>query len=342
MKRLNEAYEVLSDSERKAAYDELLESLERRQATYTSFTTPAAPPRTDLKEELTAEAHQYGTYSGKSKRDFNGHRRQDSEASGQRGYFGGKQKSRIQLPKISTIFVICLFSFGAYNWISSHPFTEKSTPQQKVATTLTPTQKTNANAVATSPSKSLADSPIPSKYPACVRVKDQVKCEQIEAAKEFTATQDSTIRAAAARAGIALSKNPNTLSGSQNSLTPQIGLPIARSRNLSCQSSVTLNLNSTNYRGRIDVQLRIGSRPGSTLFERAELYSSGIVVVTNVCPGTYFFAFSTPDSESVSTTRYFTVESNWQGYNNPEITVTYSRSLSPNTQRVGSARREDL
>ncbi len=110
---------------------------------------------------------------------------------------------------------------------------------------------------------------------------------------------------------------------------------------ISCPSSVALNINSSNYSGRVDIEFRTGKRPGSVLVQRDDVVTSGSVVMSGICPGAYFFVFSTPDSDQVSVTRYFDVINDGTRYSNPAITVTYSRSSSGG-QRVGSAKRSEL
>jgi hypothetical protein len=108
-----------------------------------------------------------------------------------------------------------------------------------------------------------------------------------------------------------------------------------------CPSEVTLSINSSNYSGLINIELREGRRPGSKVVRRDSVDTRGTVVVPSVCPGTYFFAFSTPKDEAVSVTRYFDVTDDGTSYSNPSITVTYSRVTSGG-QRVGSAKKSDL
>jgi hypothetical protein len=108
-----------------------------------------------------------------------------------------------------------------------------------------------------------------------------------------------------------------------------------------CQSEVTLSITSSNYSGLISVELREGRRPGSKVVRRDGVDTRGTVIVPGVCPGTYFFAFSTPKDEAVSVTRYFEVTDDGTSYSNPTITVMYSRVTSGG-QRVGSSRKSDL
>ena len=171
----------------------------------------------------------------------------------------------------------------------------------------------------------------------CERLEDALAAEDVAAAKErarkLDADRERSMQAVKAAArSIPVASPPVVI--------PVV--PFVRERDYSCLSTVTLSLNSSNYSGLVDIELRSGSRPGSRLVDRTGVYSSGIVKITNVCPGSYFFAFATPDSSTVSTTRYFTVESDLQGYSNPEITVTYSRNLGLEGQRVGHSARSAL
>lgn len=110
---------------------------------------------------------------------------------------------------------------------------------------------------------------------------------------------------------------------------------------LACPSEVTLNISSSNYSGLINVELREGRRPGSKIVRRDTVDTRGTVRLSGICPGTYFFAFSTPKDEAVSVTRYFEVTDDGTSYSNPSITVTYSR-VSSGGQRVGSAKKSEL
>lgn len=120
-----------------------------------------------------------------------------------------------------------------------------------------------------------------------------------------------------------------------------LGLIALSGSALACPSEVTLNINSSNYSGLINVELREGRRPGSQIVRRDTVETRGTVRLSGICPGTYFFAFSTPKDDAVSVTRYFEVTDDGTSYSNPSITVTYSR-VSSGGQRVGSARRSDL
>ena len=107
-----------------------------------------------------------------------------------------------------------------------------------------------------------------------------------------------------------------------------------------CPSEATLIIQSAGYRGPIDIELRQGTRPGSQIVERNRVDTRGTVVFRNVCQGTYFFAFATPDSDQVSTTQYFQVVNDGYQYSMPTVTVTYTRS--PSGDKVGSSKRSDL
>lgn len=121
-----------------------------------------------------------------------------------------------------------------------------------------------------------------------------------------------------------------------------VGLLASSASHASCPSEATLNIQSSNYSGRIDIELRKGNRPGSHVIARNSVNSQGSVVFRNVCPGTYFYSFSTPDSDDVSTTRYFQIINDGYQYSMPEVTVTYSRSSGKDTNRIGKAKRNEL
>lgn len=107
-----------------------------------------------------------------------------------------------------------------------------------------------------------------------------------------------------------------------------------------CPSKATLIIQSAGYSGSIDIELRQGTRPGSRVVGRNRVNTSGTVVFRDVCPGTYFYAFATPDSPQVSTTQYFQIINDGYQYSMPTVTVTYTKYSSGN--RVGSAKRSEL
>ena len=190
-----------------------------------------------------------------------------------------------------------------------------------------------------------------SKYPRCVGSSEVASCESLEAAMAkdtVVSTRERAEKLDAERARnmqLANAKGkPAPVVAAALPLSPSkiVAPVVVRKRDYSCLSTVTLNLNSTNYSGIINVELRSGMRPGSTVVEQSEVFTTGVVRVANVCPGSYFFAFSTLDSPSVSTTRYFDVRQDSTGYSMPEITVTFSQSLGPESQRVGTAAKSAL
>lgn len=104
----------------------------------------------------------------------------------------------------------------------------------------------------------------------------------------------------------------------------------------SCRSDVTLEIVSSNYSGPISIELREGKRPGSKRLHASHVNTRGEVSIDHVCPGVYFFTFSTPDSPTVSVTDYFNVKFNPNGFSNTRIRVTYTRSKATNpVQRIG-------
>lgn len=121
-----------------------------------------------------------------------------------------------------------------------------------------------------------------------------------------------------------------------------IGVFICTAAYSDCPSSATLHIKSSNYSGSYNIQLREGGRPGSKLISTRSLADNGTVMFSSVCPGKYFFAFGTPDSNSVSVTRYFEIKNDGDSYSIPEITVTYSRTHAPGSQPVGTAKKQNL
>ncbi len=109
-----------------------------------------------------------------------------------------------------------------------------------------------------------------------------------------------------------------------------------------CPSKTTLQINSSDYSGAFTVELRRGKRPGSHVVETRSMEGNGKAVFSRVCPGSYFFSFGTSDSNQVSVTRYFDVKYDGANYNNPTITVFYSRGTADGSQRVGSANKREL
>jgi hypothetical protein len=108
-----------------------------------------------------------------------------------------------------------------------------------------------------------------------------------------------------------------------------------------CPSEATIDVQSSTYSGRYNIELRSGQRPGSKVVGTQSLNGNGSAVFSSVCPGKYFFAFGTPDSDQVSVTQYFNVTNDGYSFSNPVITVVYTRSTSKGN-KVGSSKRSNL
>jgi hypothetical protein len=109
----------------------------------------------------------------------------------------------------------------------------------------------------------------------------------------------------------------------------------------SCPSVATLKLDSSGYQGIVNIELRKGTRPGSSAIASDSLFTRGVSTFSGICAGRYFFTFGTPDSDQVSTTQYFDVINDGNRYSMPTITVVYTRSNSEGN-KVGSSKRKDL
>lgn len=109
-----------------------------------------------------------------------------------------------------------------------------------------------------------------------------------------------------------------------------------------CPSTAKIKVNSSGYTGRFVVELRMGNRPGSKRISGGSTANGGELSFENVCPGNYFYAFGPTDSDSVSVTRYFEIKNENGRYNNPEITVFFSRTSSDGSNRVQQAKKRDL
>lgn len=108
-----------------------------------------------------------------------------------------------------------------------------------------------------------------------------------------------------------------------------------------CPSVATLKLDSSGYQGVVNIELRKGNRPGSVVIASDSVNTRGTTIFSGICPGRYFYAFGTPDSDQVSTTQYFEIINDGSRYSMPTITVVYTRSSSTGN-RVGSAKKKDL
>ena len=109
----------------------------------------------------------------------------------------------------------------------------------------------------------------------------------------------------------------------------------------SCPSKVTLSINSSNYSGIINIELRTGNRPGSRVVNKGNIDTKGKLQFNGVCAGNYFFALSSPSDDQVSLTQYFDVINNGKSYSNPTITVLYTR-ISSEGHKLGSAKKSEL
>ncbi len=123
-------------------------------------------------------------------------------------------------------------------------------------------------------------------------------------------------------------------------ITLVLSLSLQVSAQSPCPSEATLIIKSSGYSGPIDIEIRQGTRPGSNVIGRDRVITSGSVIFRNVCPGTYFYSFSTPNTDIVSTTRYFEVINDGTKYSMPTVTVTYTQSSSGN--KVGTSKRSEL
>jgi len=109
----------------------------------------------------------------------------------------------------------------------------------------------------------------------------------------------------------------------------------------SCPSVATLKLDSSGYQGIVNIELRKGTRPGSSVVASETLITRGISIFSGICAGRYFYAFGTPDSDQVSTTQYFEVINDGNRYSMPTITVVYTRSTAEGN-KVGTSKKKDL
>ena len=86
-----------------------------------------------------------------------------------------------------------------------------------------------------------------------------------------------------------------------------------------CPSVATLNLESSGYKGLVNIELRKGNRPGSTLIANDSVNTRGTSIFTGICAGRYFYAFGTPNSDQVSTTQYFDVINDGERYSMSDV-----------------------
>jgi hypothetical protein len=118
-------------------------------------------------------------------------------------------------------------------------------------------------------------------------------------------------------------------------------LNIVLSVHADCPSVATLKLDSSGYQGMVNIELRKGNRPGSVVIASDSVNTRGTSIFSGICPGRYFYSFGTPDSDQVSTTRYFEIINDGSRYSMPIITVVYTRSSAAGN-RVGSSKKKDL
>lgn len=120
------------------------------------------------------------------------------------------------------------------------------------------------------------------------------------------------------------------------------GLTLLTSQSaFACPSVVTLTIDSSNYSGRIDIELRKGKRPGSKINRKRKVDTKGTVRIKGVCPGKYFFAFSTPESDSTSITSYFEVTNDGDSYSNHKIRVFYT-SVESKGESIDTIKKDNL
>ena len=118
--------------------------------------------------------------------------------------------------------------------------------------------------------------------------------------------------------------------------------PSARREDPDCPSTTRLKVRSSSYSGSFNVELRKGSRPGSSRVSGGTVSDGGEVSFPNICAGNYFFAFGPTDSDTVSATRNFGVTFDSGKYSNPVITVYYLKVSGSEDQLVQKVNKQDL
>lgn len=103
---------------------------------------------------------------------------------------------------------------------------------------------------------------------------------------------------------------------------------------LGCNSTGVLNIESFSERGEMVVALRQGTRPGSKLIDAGNVTVGNKLSFSKICPGTYFFSFGRPDSDTVFVTEYQEVKGNTKRF---ETTVRLVRGSSSNPPKRISA-----
>ena len=101
-----------------------------------------------------------------------------------------------------------------------------------------------------------------------------------------------------------------------------------------CNTTGVLNIESFSDRGEMVVGLREGVRPGSKLIDAGNMVVGGKLTFSKICPGTYFFSFGKPESETVFVTDYYNVQPNTKSF---QITVRVVKGSSLNPpERINS------
>ena len=339
MKRLNEAYEVLADPQRRKAYDSHIEQTEFNQR------------EMDLEKENSKSQPNSNTNFDESDAFEN--------SSKEEPLF--KKEEKIQK---DTNWLVAFGPVLALFIIIGMGFVVAGKSQ---------TNSSSSTSAYNSDSKNIISQTSKSKYAACVGSYEQAKCERDQDALAKETAVEANIRAKkldadrqkAMQAVQSTNRLPpvpvevkRTTKSEKDEALRSIISPnepwrfdqpataqsdnYSRIRDYKCKSTVKLNLNSSNYSGAIDIELRAGVRPGSNLIEKAQVFTSGTVRFTNICPGTYFLAFATPNSDIANTTRYFEVEQTAEHFSMPELTVTYTSVTTPGSQKVGISSKKSL
>lgn len=109
--------------------------------------------------------------------------------------------------------------------------------------------------------------------------------------------------------------------------------------NETCKTTAKLQLDSSGYNGKIEIQLRKGNRPGSKLISTDSVNTAGKKEFHGICPGKYFFAFATTDSPTISITSYFNIT---EMTAIAHMTVFLSRTKTSDGSEVKKISRKDL
>jgi hypothetical protein len=120
-------------------------------------------------------------------------------------------------------------------------------------------------------------------------------------------------------------------------------LLIAATPALACTSTATLRLAASgrSAAGPLEIELRTGERPGSRVVARGTLGDDGRLVVSDVCPGRYFFAFSRAGDASATVTRSFDIQEDEDTVSDVVITGNRVQAGRP-VSHTAVARRGEL